>query len=71
MCNTETSPKKIENGGKLLELEYIIRNPLKFVIFYVSRGKNNLFFHLQDGWWEGTVVVPKRCKDSERKSYVA
>lgn len=44
MCNRETGAKKIENGRKLLELEYIIRNPLNFVRCNVSRGKNNLLF---------------------------
>lgn len=67
MCNTEIGPKKIENGRKLLELEYIIRNTLKFVRCNVSRGKNNLLFQLQDGWWKGTVV-PQRWKERERKS---
>lgn len=68
MCNRERGPKKIEDGRKLLELEYIIRNPLKFVRCNVSRGKNNLRFQLQDGLWKGTVVALKRWKDSKRKS---
>jgi len=71
MCNTETGLKKIENGRKLLELEYITRNPQKFVRCSVSRGKNNLLFQLQGGWWKGIVVAPKRCKDSKRNSGVA
>lgn len=68
MCNTETGPKKNENGRKLFEFEYIIRNPLKLERCNVSRGKINLLFQLQDGWWKGTVVATKRRKDSERKS---
>lgn len=44
MCNTEAGTKKIENDRKLLELEYIIRNSLKFVRCSVSRGKKIIFF---------------------------